>query len=158
MEERKKYEFLVFITIYFIFMAMMLPLGVKMPRIFIAMLEGRYGEAVSTIDRGGETPPPPPPPPYARVGLVLGGAAVLSLAAYAGRQAYRKLAARDYRALRAGRAECTGKLAQRALCRHYRATPSTECVHFLGSGDAGMCVRKTAQRGSRARPGKRGWS
>jgi len=147
MEERKKYELLVFITIYFIFMAMMLPLGVKMPKIFIALLEGRYGEVVSTIDRSAEPePPPPPPPPYARVGVVLGGAAVLSLAAYGGRRAYRKLAARDYRVVRAGRAECTGKVAQRPLCRQYRATPSTECIHFLGSGDAGMCVRKTADQ------------
>jgi hypothetical protein len=45
MDERKKYEFLVFLAIYVIYMALMVPVGVKMPRIFLGYMEQRYGPA-----------------------------------------------------------------------------------------------------------------
>ena len=150
MEERKKYELLVFLTIYVLFIFLMLPVGVKAPKIFMAFLEGRYGEIVRTTPSGGEESTPPASSPYIGLLVVVGGAAVLSLAAYGGVRVYRKATRRDYQVTRNGRAECCGKLAERPNCRHYRATPSTECVHFLGSGDQGMCVREGRQKQVRA--------
>jgi len=149
MEERKKYELLVFLTIYVVFIFLMLPVGLKAPQIFIGFLEDRYGEVVRTTGSGAAQRPQPSPP-YTGVLVVLTGATLLSVAAYFGRRAYRKVTRRDYRVTRSGRAECSGKLAQRPHCRHYRATPSTECIHFLGTGDQGMCVRK----GQSTRPGR----
>jgi len=58
---------------------------------------------------------------------------------------------RDYRVTRPGRAECSGKLTERPHCRCYRPTPSTECIHFLGFGDEGMCVRKAEKRAKEKR-------
>jgi hypothetical protein len=155
MEERKKYELLVFLTIYVIFIALMVPVGVKAPKIFMGFLKARYGEAVRTTGPGAAQSPQPSSA-HSGILVVIAGATVLSLAAYYGRRAYRKMTRRDYRVARNGRAECSGKLAQRPSCRHYRATPSTECIHFLGTADQGMCVRQVhRKRGSaRARSGR----
>jgi len=145
MEERKKYELLVFLTIYVIFIGLMVPVGIKLPEVFIAALEGRYGKAVR--------PEPVPADAYSTPAVryvvplvVLAAAGVLALGTYYGAKGVRKLTRRDYRVTRRGRAECSGALTQRPRCRHYRPTPSTECAYFLGSRDEGMCVRKAPGR------------
>ena len=149
MEERKKYEFLVFLTIYVLFISLMLPVGWKAPIIIERMLEGRYGPAVHTTAPGAEVPPEQTSSPYnTPFGLAL-AAGLIILGAVGGGFAYQRLSRKDYRLTKQGRIECGGKLAQRPNCRYYRATPSTECVNFLGTGDEGMCVRTAPRKGRR---------
>jgi hypothetical protein len=159
MEERKKYEFLVFLTIYVVFIFLMLPVGWKAPIIFERILAGRYGEMVRTTEPGvGEPAAERSPSPYRTpLGLAV-AAGLIIVGAVGGGFAYQRLTRRDYRVTRQGRVECSGKLKERPHCRYFRPTPSTECVHFLGFGDEGMCVRKAEKRaaGKRARTARTG--
>ena len=154
MEERKKYEFLVFLTIYVIFIFLMLPVGVKAPIIFERILAGRYGEMVHTTEPGMGAPTEErSPSPYRTPAGLAVAAGLIILGAVGGGFAYQRLTRRDYRVTRQGRAECSGKLTERPHCRCYRPTPSTECIHFLGFGDEGMCVRQ-AEKGAKEKRGR----
>jgi len=146
MEERKKYEFLVFLTIYVIFIGLMVPVALKGPQAFFNVLpKDRYGERVDTRE-GAPEEYLPRPSPYGTPIALIGAAGVIILLAVGGVWAYNRATRRDYRVTRQGRAECAGKVAERPHCHHYRPTPSTECAHFLGAGDEGMCLRTTAGR------------
>jgi hypothetical protein len=152
MEERKKYEFLVFLTIYVIFIFLMLPVGVKAPIIIERILAHRYGEMIRTTEPGvGAGAEERSPSPYRTPAALAVAAGLIILGAVGGGFAYQRFTRRDYRVTRQGRAECSGKLAERPNCRCYRPTPSTECVYFLGTGDEGMCVRKAEKRAKEKR-------
>lgn len=151
MEERKKYEFLVFLTIYVVFMGLMLPVAIKGPQAFMNVLPAHYQGGVNTRKAEAEGYQPAPSPFTTPIALVVASGVVILVAA-GGLLAYGKLTRRDYRVTRHGRAECGGRLADRPTCRYYRPTPATECVHFLGAGDEGMCVRQSDE--TRAKKGE----